>query len=152
MPRGGQNRKPTALKVVQGTHQPCRDTGTEAVIVGDVDITPPSEFDGVELLIWQKYAQLLKDARILTLADLEQFKNYCQQWGIIEMSMQDIRDNGITLESPTGNQVKNPACSAMKEASTSMRGLAATLGLEPASRSKIDTGKPDTKADGFSDL
>lgn len=152
MPRGGHNRKPTALKLVQNTHRADRVVEQEAVIQGDVDITPPPEFEGVELLVWQECTKVLTDARILTSADLLQLKNYCQQWAIIEAAAQEIRDHGVLIDNGSGSKVKNPALTAHKEASTAMRSLSATLGLDPGARARINVGKLETKQGGFADL
>lgn len=151
MPRGGHNRKPRALKIITGTNQKSRSVENEAEIAGADDAEPPKDLVGVALVVWKETAPVLQKTGILKQTDLRQLKNYCQQWAIIEKADEEIQSRGVLIEAPNGSLVKNPAITAHKDASTAMRGLSATLGLDPAARSRIDVGG-SKKVNGFSDL
>ncbi len=90
MPRGGQNRKPSNLKLVQGTFRPDRASGDEPKprpLVPD----PPPGMDYYALRAWRRLAPILERLGLLTEADTEMFISLCDAWGRLERARRRLK-------------------------------------------------------------
>ena len=79
----GRTRKPKALKIMQGTVQPCRDGGEtwEPPKLDDVPDPPDWLSSTWAVGEWNRVAPMLYNAGILTDADLMVLGSYCQLHG-----------------------------------------------------------------------
>ena len=138
--------------MVQGTMRPDRDWGNSPEFGRREEYPPPAHLEGIALLTWQHYEPLLRGAGVLTDADLLAFEKYCHWAEVFELAQKNIRENGVTIPTVTGDMKKNPAVTAAKDASAELRALSGVLGLDPAARTRINVPKKDKPKAGFGSL
>jgi phage terminase small subunit len=128
MPRGGSLRKPTALKLLEGTARPDRLNPNEP----EFDLasgSPPSWLPKKAKEVWQERAVVLLERKVLTEADVELFAKYC----IIAAKTR------LMAKATKTDKVRQFLQLAQQE-----RLLAIEFGLTPASRGRVsgDNSKP----------
>lgn len=117
-----------------------------------VDITPPDILDGLALTKWQEIAPLLIATGVLTDADKQNLVGFCMAYKHMVEGYQDVEENGAVLTQPTGTVVKNPAFTAYMESANQMRQFSGLLGLDPASRTRINAGKKKENGNPFNNI
>lgn len=136
MPKGGcRNKKPTALKVLQGTARPDRIKKGEPKPV-PVAPAPPAWLDRTAKATWRKYAPMLERLGLLTEADGESLAAYCAAVSRYVAATKRLRK--VTRTSPEDLEAIRKAEVSVEKAEHSMRLLANEFGLTPAARSRID--------------
>ena len=129
----GRPRKPTALKLIQGTYQPCRDAGDEPQPpAGSLD--PPRDLGGEALAQWQHLAPLLLQIHVFTEADRNALARYCT-----------LQAQFILIKKKV--QRKPELIDTLLKLNVQLKSLEVEYGLTPASRSRIHA-KPVEKDDG----
>lgn len=137
-------RKPRDLKIVEGTFRPARDVKQEAEYE-EADLIAPTHLEGLALLKWQELEPMLSASGVLKKPDMQALESYCNAYAIHVRAMEIVHSEGPVIETEKGQQ-KHPAVNAAMDASREMRGLSGLLGLDPASRGKIECAtKPDEK-------
>lgn len=152
---GGRNRKPTAVKKVQGNpgkrplnkREPKPHPGMPAMPAG-----MPAE----ACAEWQRMAPILEKMGVLTVADGPALAAYCKLHAQILQAEAAIKKYGIVvaqIDKDTGVAVlkKNPAVTVKSECLRLVIAFQREFGLTPASRSKVSAieGRdlePDVKA------
>ena len=94
---------------------------------------------------WNRVMPIIVERRILTVADLGSFENYCIAIGTVREMDRHLQKNGHVYELE-GAFKRNPAVGVQSDAMTRARLLAAELGLTPVSRSR-----PSVREDGDGD-
>src|SRR5690606_15032073 len=90
MPRGGpHNRKPTALKVLQGTARPDRVKKGEPK-PRPIAPEPPPGLDRFGKEAWRRLAPLLERQGLLTEDDAELFWAFCQTWSQLRKAVREL--------------------------------------------------------------
>ena len=149
----GRPPKSNVLKMMQGTAEKSRMPIQEPEIIPAEDISPPKRMvDGIALETWQLAAPLLRDAKILTEGDKKCLEGYCYAYANMIRAQQDIEDNGLVLTQKNGREIRNPASACWKDSMAEMRYYSQQLGLDPASRGRLDIGKQKPKGNPFTDL
>ena len=117
----GRPRKPTALKIAQGTYRPDRsnlaEPDTGAIEVGD----PPATMGPEEAEVWRTLAPRVNEARVCTAGDLLAFSELC---AAVVLARETRRDPDAKVTDKTA---------AQKNALLFM----SQFGLTPASRPKV---------------
>lgn len=101
---------------------------------------------------WEEKSKLLFDAGVLTEADGETLAMYCWIWSQIVMLTAELKTHAdymaydIKINEDTGDEIKvnaktNPLCVRLESLYAEYRAYSALLGLDPANRGKIKTGK-----------
>lgn len=148
MPKGGHNKKPTALKVIHGTARADRLKANEPKPT-PIAPDPPSWLDRTAKAIWRKYAPMLERLGLLTEADGESLAAYCQAVSRYMAAVKRLKK--VARESPDDIELIRKAEVSVEKAEHSMRLLANEFGLTPAARSRIDV-PPEAAKDGESIL
>lgn len=136
-------KKPTALKLLQGTYDKSRAVENEPTYEAPSSVDAPDHFDGLALLKWNELAPLLAKTGVLTETDLHNLEAFCLAYQQFRLAQRLIDQEGFVVDSPSGVK-KNPAVTVSHEAQRNMLSFGAALGLDPASRTKI-SGKPGQK-------
>jgi len=136
-------KKPTALKLLQGTYDKSRAVENEPVYDAPATTEAPEHFDGLALLKWNELAPLLTKTGVLTETDLHNLEAFCLAYQQFRLAQRLIDQEGFVVDS-AGGVKKNPAVTVSHEAQRNMLSFGAALGLDPASRTKIN-GKPEQK-------
>lgn len=155
MPTGGvRHRKPTNLKVLQGTARPERMPENEP---RPAPIAPrmPLGLEPTARRTWRRLSPILEKVGLLTVADREQFAALCQAWARYDVASARLRR---TLELEAAGQeareVWGPveqhemagrirtAEVSVERAELCFRLLANEFGLSPAARSRLNVQPP----------
>jgi len=135
----GRPRKPTALKVVQGTAQPSRILKDEPMPAGSLG-DPPKKMRAEGKRRWQ---WLSDTAFWLTDADRGIAEQYCTRWAMYRDAEREIGRHGMVYENKAGYTQSSGALSAFTNCEKALMELGAKLGLDPSSRTNISAPKRD---------
>ena len=129
----GRPRKPTALKVLQGTFRKDRANPNEPQpAVGSV--LAPSHLSQEEREVWQVTVRVLQEMRVFTQADAGMLSRYCE----LSCLWQETKKNALML--PTSKTV-----SLLLKISVELRSIEVQFGMSPSSRSRVHTIPHDDK-------
>jgi P27 family predicted phage terminase small subunit len=158
MPRGAP-RKPSHLKVVQGTFRPDRTPEHEPKPAPVMDLSPPAEVLGHARKIWTRLAPLLSRLGLLTEADSEQFAALCNAWGRYQLARRRLK---VVLKTTKVKGASNTLAKrlalirtaevSVERAEFAFRTLAVEFGLSPASRSRLNVQVPGSDHDEFQEF
>lgn len=131
----GRPRKPTKLKEVQGTLQPCRTNKKEPVVKKEIG-APPSFLSPEQVDTWNYYIENVPKG-MLKILDQATLANYVVAEDMWRQSVLAVRETGLVITTPNGVMMPSPHSTELKKYSLIMLRLATELGFTPSSRSKI---------------
>lgn len=134
MPRGGNNRKPTALKVLHGTARPSRLKNEPKP--RPLTPEPPPWLDDIGLAVWRKYVPILERTGVLTEADGELLAAFANAMSRYVRAIE--RRRRIEQEHPEDLALQRKAEVAEEKAEAAVKALGVEFGLSPVARSRID--------------
>ena len=150
MPRG-RPRKPTALKRLQGTYRPDRESADEPMPSGHAD--PPDVLTAEALAEWERLAPDLEAIGLLTVADRAVFAVYCQGWADYKKLTEQLNSMvSWTWQSEQGYRQQCPELGMRKEAWTRIKEAGSKLGLDPSSRSGLHVEPRSKRKNKFAEL
>lgn len=100
---------------------------------------PPPELEGEGLAEWGRITRLMSAAGVITQADRAVLVLYCEAWGRWCNAREKVNEKGEVLKGRTGFY-QNPHLAVMNKAGETVAKLAAALGLDPTSRTRIKVG------------
>lgn len=138
--RSGRRPKPTAKKELAGNpgKRALNKDEPDFGLVRNIDCPIWMGDDGRAL--WETLAPLLCRERVLEATDVQNLEVYCNAYDQFRMAQVDVKNNGVTVAGATGGVVKNPAVTALKEATAMMATYGGMLGLDPSSRQRMMGG------------
>ncbi len=129
----GRPRKPTEIKVLQGTYRRDRDGPLPADLPQlDGEIATPDFPDPAALEMWNTHIQQLIDARVVKPTDVPLAISMCELWGLYRSSYEAAR------KSPTDQDTRVALCSYW----TKFEQASARFGMNPSDRSRLRLDKP----------
>ena len=138
----GRKKKPTALKLVQGTARPDRENVNEPK--PEVSIPePPPNLTGEALAEWNRLSVELYNLGMLTKVDRAALAAYCVLWARWVDAEARINEQTLVLKSKDGQPYQNPFLGIANRALEMMRKYASEFGLTPASRSRVHATPPN---------
>lgn len=141
MPRRGPLPKSTAQRKLEGNPSGRaypKNEPTIPTVEEDADLPPTLiETDTVAAAEWRRLAPILREARILTDADLNALVAYCQQWSIYQDALTKAAPATRVFKSPNDYPVINPYLSIANKALMLCVRLGEQLGLSPGGRSRV---------------
>lgn len=93
---------------------------------------------------WKRITRELAAMQLLTSADADAIAVYCQVAVRYRAASDEVRDKGLTVMTPNGYPVINPALSIVNKCIQQMHRLLTEFGMTPASRSRIAVPEPAT--------
>lgn len=156
MPR---RRKPTELKVLEGTYRPDRDHGRNSPkpAPGMPDL-PEGWADGAP---WgeeavEEFYRLgpgLVEMGLLSPAYRAAFLLYCDAWGRFVHYRQKVGEGGAVQTSESGYEQQRPAVSMLNRAAKDVKGFLSLFGLAPSERSRaIVLGGGEAQENAFDEF
>jgi P27 family predicted phage terminase small subunit len=139
----GRPRKPSALKLIQGTLDGRRVVKNEAhleIAIPD----PPPHLSGEARAEWDRICPELASVGLLARADRAAMAAYCKCWADWVNACIAVDVEGITIIGAHGGEVENPKARVKDRTAGLMHRFLVEFGLTPASRSRIEA-KPPTK-------
>lgn len=103
----------------------------------------PSHLTIEEQAEWRRITRELKAMGLLTSADADAIAVYCQVSVRYRRASRDVEEQGLTVNSPNGYPIINPALSIVNKCIQQMHRLLSEFGMTPASRSRISLPEPE---------
>lgn len=149
---GGQNRKPTVMKILEGTYRKDRTAPNEPK--PEVVLIPPQMPDGLNEFgqkEWEKMTLELTKIGLLTTIDSSQLAAYCNEIGNYWECERARRDVIVRQDTDEGKEAaalfyKNYFDMAQKHLNHA-RAIAVQFGFTPASRSRINAPKEKERSE-----
>ena len=150
----GRKAIPTQLKIIKGTHQPCRDK----------DVPPPSTLKPVPPSWLNKRAKMIFHHMVRRLNDLGlASRSYTETIALLACRMEEVErfdkmlndgeENGYVYKTTNsyGDDVlkEHPAVKLREKAASHVHKLLVEFGLTPASAQKVGTPKAKKKTNDF---
>jgi len=140
----GRKPKPTRLKQLAGTDQPCRILKNEMSVATLAEVpNPPMELSDRGLLVWEIVGAELKAKKMLHLVDLALLAAYANEIALYQQAENTLRTGGRVDEfyneegQLTRRQAK-PEQKIAKDALAAALKLAVQFGLTPSARTRIN--------------
>lgn len=136
MGKGGQNKKPTALRVIEG-NPGHRKLNKREPKPAPIRPTRPGWLLPEAKREWTRLAPELERLGLLTHLDRATFAAYCQAWAWVRRYEEIVAKEGMVIPGHRGVPRKHPLLSALNAATAAVRALGCEFGLTPVSRSRI---------------
>lgn len=154
----GRKAKPTALKLLSGTAQPCRtnkqDMKSEKLQKAP---PPPKWFSAIAKKIYKDTTRQLLASKVLTPSDLQMLVAYCQEYAnyleIMEKFQPDKEGNLkeeriVSTETKRGTfKQVNPLLKIAQSSLEKAKSIGVEFGLTPSSRSRVSPVKEQDEDD-----
>lgn len=141
MARRGRPRKPTHLKLLEGTYRPDRAVKNEP--------RPPVEAPSCPTWLhreakreWRRVMPQLLAAGLITHLDRAALAAYCQCYAYWWEADRAIKRHGTTQVTDKGYIAPRPEVAMRKSALAEMRRFGAEFGLSPGTRSGVSAAAP----------
>ena len=140
-------RKPTKVKELQGTLQPCRTNLNEPKIESTIkSMTPPEYLSDRAKQLWTDAIEYCPDDMI-TNADVSIFEQWCVTYDQLASIQEELKKSGITVYDEDGVPRPNPLINAQIKLQQTLRLTCTELGFTPASRSKVSVSQKAEQPD-----
>jgi P27 family predicted phage terminase small subunit len=151
MPKGHHNnkrarRKPTSLKVLQGTYRQDQSNPAEPEPSRGVP-EPLGCLSGAEQSVYRRIVGILDGMRVLTVADRDAVSRLAQDFCLVNEAKRQLDSKGWVLISSNGNSYKNPWATVYNEARKREAEGWIRFGLTPADRSRVKAAPEEPKED-----
>ena len=139
----GRKPKPTKLKLLLG------NPGHRAINTSEPELPsgtggPPDHLDSIALGEWARVEAILVSAGVLTEGDRAVLSLYCSAWSRWVKAEKTLAKSSELLKSESGGVYQNPYLAISNRAAENVAKLASMLGLDPSSRSRLTTSKPQS--------
>ena len=150
MGKRGPNKKPTALKAIEGNRGKKPLPQNEPKPPPVVEMPDPPEWMSSEgKKMWEKRAPMLQRLGLLTEADLESFTMLCQSYAEWVEAVKYIKKHGkyytYTNKAGAKNQIERPANKLLDKAYQRYKSMCTEFGMTPSSKSGIEIEKEQEK-------
>lgn len=141
----GRKKKPTELKIIEGTYRKDRDNPLAPKVTGDL-VSPPSYFSEAQSEVW-KYAIENAPKGLLKKLDISILEIWVTAYVTYRESYAMVQEMGQVVTSPSGYPIVNPYLSNMNKQASIMMKAASELGFTPTSRSKVSIEQESVEDD-----
>lgn len=129
----GPQPKPTRLKLLAGETRPSVINYAEP-IPGGGPLTAPDDLRSDARLVWERVVDSLGSTGVLTSADRDILRLYCEAYARYVEAEQMLAKTGPLLKGRDGNFVKNPLHQIVRDNADAVKKYAREIGLTPAAR------------------
>lgn len=139
-------KKPTIVKKLSGTYQPCRAPENEIIPDKVNEIPEPPKFLSEEgLKVWKETTEHLNNLGMLHNIDIPSLVAYVYNVELSYTLPEYIKKEGVTTthinKHGESNEVKNPKLAIYNEALRQINMFGAKFGFDPVSRTKVEGPK-----------
>lgn len=146
-------RKPTAIKKLQGTLQPCRTNFNEPVPEHALKTVLPPDYLSPKAKEMWSFALDQAPEEMLTTLDFSVFACWADTMAKILDCEETLNREGLSFTDPdTGISKPHPMLRMQNDLKSILRMYLTELGFTPASRSKVSISKKKEKTNGFANL
>jgi P27 family predicted phage terminase small subunit len=133
----GPSPKPTALRLLEGTAKTgARINHGEPMPAGPLPPAPDT-LGPEELELWA-HMVAAAPAKLLTACDWATVELYVCAWALHRKAAADVRARGSVIYTADNNLIQNPYLAVMNRQAQIMLKAGDTLGMSPASRTRIN--------------
>ncbi len=144
-------KKPTVLKVLQGTARKDRENKDE--VKPNLNIPePPDHLSKLALIEWGRISSFLYKLGLLSDIDMASLAAYCQSFGRWSEAETELAENGLTIKTTNGNVIQNPLVGIANQAMEHMRKHLIEFGMTPSSRAKVSVKDSGKKKDAWKEF
>jgi P27 family predicted phage terminase small subunit len=137
-------RKPTAVKIAQGTAQKCRMNPNEAEPPVEVPSAPAwMENDAVAMEEWNRITPLLADQGLISHMDMAELAIYCSAYSENAAAEKRVQEEGTYVMNRFDEEVVAPWVGVREKAQQKMHTFLRQFGMTPASRSGVKAVKKE---------
>ena len=133
----GRPRKPTNLKLLQGTFRSDRAERHEPKPTIEIPAMPDHLSEEAQKE-WHRITPELFKLGLVSKIDFSLIVMHCESWAIYLEAKRKRIESGLIIRTAQGNAIENPFLSVEKRMIDIMRSIAIEFGMSPASRTKID--------------
>ena len=132
---GGQNRRPTHLKALEGVREDRLNR--DEPIPAESPVRPGIELSPEATAIWNRLAPDLIEKKVLTCWDVDEFANGCRIQALLNEALTEAERSPIVSPGSNDNLVMNPAIRAVTSLEASLRSIWSRFGLTPGDRAGL---------------
>lgn len=132
---GGQNRRPTHLKALEGVREDRLNR--DEPIPAELAVRPPVDLSAEATAIWNRLAPDLIAKKVLTSWDADEFANGCRIQALLHEALTEAERSPIVSAGSNDNLVMNPAIRAVTALEASLRSIWSRFGLTPGDRAQL---------------
>ena len=132
----GRKPKPTKLKLLTGTAQPCRMNDKEPKPKSD-NIKMPAGLSEKAKKCWRLVAKQLTDAGVLTNLDVHALAMYCEVFTRWQDANEKLAKFGPVIKAPSGFPVQSPYLQISNKSFDQMKSMLVEFGMTPSSRTRV---------------
>lgn len=135
-------RKPTNLKILQGTYRPDRANPNEP----QPEICTPEAPEFLSdraLQEWQRIAPILEKLGLLSQVDKMALAAYCAAVARLWQAEEQLKNEGLTVTNERGRRIKNPLVDVANAATKQISLFASQFGMSPSTRSSVKAKLPE---------
>ncbi len=151
MGKRGPAPQPVKLKLLKGERRPSR-VNRSAPEPRPNGPTLPADMDASAQAVWQRVMREFGATGIITAADADALRCYCEAVARYEQSARLLMDSGPLVRGARGGElVKNPLHQIVRDNADLVRVYARELGLTPSARGSLQarTEEADDALDAF---
>jgi len=138
----GRPRKPTTLKIAEGTHRKDRDGDPEKEVKGrklQRNSKPPFKLNRNELAIWKRVLDVLCAKGLATDLDREPIARYCQHSWEARLIRNEIQKKGRLIRGRDKGQWKaNPLFTVLRQIERNLMWFESRFGMTPTDRAGLN--------------
>ena len=134
----GRPRKPTELKILQGTFRKGQDTPLTLIPDLSGEVERQSFPDHAARQMWNTVVQKLIDSDVLKPTDVPMARSMCEFWGLYCAS------HKLASKNPTDPGARTAVCSYWQR----FEQAASRFGMTPSDRSRLRLDKPPERVRG----
>jgi P27 family predicted phage terminase small subunit len=144
MKRNGPPKKPTKLKIAEGTFRQDRAVQNEAQ--PEIAIpSAPRQLSREARREWRRLSHELYRLGLVSRIDRAALAVYCEAWSDWLDATEKVAESGKVRTTEAGNVIENPYYSIKKRAAELMHKFLTEFGMTPASRTRINAIDADKR-------
>lgn len=141
MGRRGPPKKPTALKVLEGTYR--KDRAPKNEVMPDVAVPDcPDWLPAEAKREWGRIVPHLERHGLISHMDRAALAAYCEAYATWRAASEALQEHGMTQTTETGYIAPRPEVGIRNNAWRTMKQYLALFGLSPADRASLDMPEP----------
>ncbi len=132
----GRPKKPTKLKILEGTYREDRANKNEATPDPGIPEMPEHLSEGAKEE-WEKMSVLLCEDGLISPIDKACLSMYCSAWDRVARYEKIVAKDGELKETKNGNEILNPAMWVLNKAQDQLNKYYNEIGACAAARGKV---------------
>jgi P27 family predicted phage terminase small subunit len=146
MGKRGPAKTPTKMRVLRGERRPSQINYLEPKPEVMDAFDAPEDISQTARSVWRETVAALKPTGVLTIADIETLRHYCEAVARYRQASDSLNKSGLLVRGRKGDAVKNPLNQIVRDNADLVRAYARELGLTPSSRASLRGGDAPSSA------